>query len=82
MFAHNGKNEMDAAIMDKAPASRAGAVAAVEHIRNPIDLARLVMDKTPHVLLMGEGAEEFAPLPGHAAMMPWPAISSLQHLLG
>ncbi|HEV7164578.1 MAG TPA: isoaspartyl peptidase/L-asparaginase [Gammaproteobacteria bacterium] len=68
VFAHNGKNEMDAAIMDGA-SLKAGAVAAVEHIKNPIDLARLVMDKTPHVLLMGEGAEEFARSQG-MAMMP------------
>jgi beta-aspartyl-peptidase (threonine type) len=37
-----------------------GAVAGLRHIRNPIDLARLVMDKSPHVMLVGEGAEEFA----------------------
>jgi beta-aspartyl-peptidase (threonine type) len=68
VFAHNGKNEMDAAIMD-GTTLKAGAVAAVEHIKNPIDLARLVMDKTPHVLLMGDGAEEFARSQG-MAMMP------------
>jgi len=59
VFAHNGKNELDASIMD-GTTLKAGAVAGVEHIKNPIDLARLVMDKTPHVMLMGEGAEEFA----------------------
>lgn len=59
VFTHNGKNELDAAIMDGATL-KAGAVAAVEHIKNPIDLARLVMDRTPHVLLIGTGAEEFA----------------------
>jgi len=59
VFTHNGKNELDAAIMD-GTSLKAGAVAGVEHIRNPIDLARLVMDKTPHVLLIGTGAEEFA----------------------
>ena len=59
VFDHDGKNEMDAAIMDGSNL-KAGAVAAVQHIKNPIDLARLVMDKTPHVLLIGEGAEEFA----------------------
>ena len=68
VFAHNGKNELDAAIMDGATL-KAGAVAGVEHIRNPIDLARLVMDKTPHVLLIGEGAEEFARAQG-MGMMP------------
>ena len=59
VFDHDGKNELDAAIMDGTDL-KAGAVAGVEHIKNPIDLARLVMDKTPHVLLIGDGAEEFA----------------------
>ena len=59
VFAANGKNEMDAAIMD-GQTGLAGAVAAVQHIKNPINLARLVMEKTPHVLLCGQGAEEFA----------------------
>ncbi|HEY1772184.1 MAG TPA: isoaspartyl peptidase/L-asparaginase [Gammaproteobacteria bacterium] len=59
VFDHEGKNELDAAIMDGTNL-KAGAVAGVEHIKNPIDLARLVMDKTPHVLLIGDGAEEFA----------------------
>jgi beta-aspartyl-peptidase (threonine type) len=59
VFTHNAKNELDAAIMDGA-SLKAGAVAGVEHIKNPIDLARLVMDKSPHVLLIGQGAEEFA----------------------
>ncbi|HEV2109870.1 MAG TPA: isoaspartyl peptidase/L-asparaginase [Gammaproteobacteria bacterium] len=68
VFAHNGKNEMDAAVMDGSNL-KAGAVAAVEHIKNPIDLARLVMDKTPHVLLISEGAEEFARSQG-MPMMP------------
>jgi len=56
---HDGICELDAAIMDGS-GPRAGAVAGVHHVRNPIDLARLVMDKSPHVLLAGEGAEEFA----------------------
>jgi L-asparaginase / beta-aspartyl-peptidase len=59
VFTHNGKNEMDAAIMDGATLN-AGAVADVQHIKNPIELARLVMEKTPHVLLIGRGAEDFA----------------------
>jgi L-asparaginase / beta-aspartyl-peptidase len=55
----DGDAELDAAIMDgRGP--RAGAVAAVRHVKNPIDLARLVMDRSPDVLLVGEGAEEFA----------------------
>jgi len=56
---HDGICELDAAIMD-GTGPRAGAVAGVHHVRNPIDLARLVMDRSPHVLLAGQGAEEFA----------------------
>ncbi len=59
VFNHAGINELDAAIMDGAT-QKAGAVAGVKHIRNPIELARMVMERTPHVLLSGEGAEEFA----------------------
>jgi beta-aspartyl-peptidase (threonine type) len=59
VFNHAGINELDAAIMDGAT-QKAGAVAGVRHIRNPIELARMVMERTPHVLLAGEGAEEFA----------------------
>ena len=59
VFSHAGINELDAAIMDGAT-QKAGAVAGVKHIRNPIELARMVMERTPHVLLAGEGAEEFA----------------------
>ena len=56
---HDGDAECDAAIMD-GNGPRAGAVAAVLHVKNPIELARLVMEKSPHVLLVGEGAEDFA----------------------
>lgn len=59
VFNHAGVNELDAAIMDGAT-QKAGAVAGVKHVRNPIELARMVMERTPHVLLSGEGAEEFA----------------------
>lgn len=54
-----GAAELDAAIMDGRQ-QRAGAVAAVRHVRNPIELARRVMEKSRHVLLVGSGAEEFA----------------------
>jgi beta-aspartyl-peptidase (threonine type) len=54
-----GDAELDAAIMD-GNGPRAGAVAAVLHVKNPIELARLVMENSPHVLLVAEGAEDFA----------------------
>ena len=54
-----GQVETDAAIMDGA-ALRAGAVAAVSGIRNPVKLARRVMEASPHVLLAGAGAYQFA----------------------
>jgi len=59
VFTHQGTNELDSSIMD-GKSLKAGAVAAVKHIRNPISLARLVMEKSPHVMLEGEGAEAFA----------------------
>ncbi len=54
-----GAHELDASIMDGAT-RRCGAVTGVRTVRNPVSLARLVMTKTPHVLLMGDGAEQFA----------------------
>ncbi|HWA37319.1 MAG TPA: isoaspartyl peptidase/L-asparaginase, partial [Burkholderiales bacterium] len=59
VFNADGEHEMDAAVMDGATA-RAGAVAGVQRIRNPILAARAVMEKSPHVLLAAEGAERFA----------------------
>ncbi len=59
VFTHDGRNEMDASIMDGRKPD-AGAVAFVRNIKNPIKLARLVMENTPHVLLAGEGANQFA----------------------
>lgn len=59
VFTHEGEQEMDAAIMDGHKLT-AGAVTFVKNIRNPISLARLVMEKTGHVLLAGEGANQFA----------------------
>lgn len=68
VFTHDGKNEMDAAIMEGATL-QAGAVAGVHHIKNPILLAEAVMLHSPHVLLIGDGAETFARTQGFA-MMP------------
>jgi beta-aspartyl-peptidase (threonine type) len=59
VFTHDGTHELDAAIMDGAT-RKAGAVAGVTRIKNPIRLARLVMEKSPHVMLTGAGAEAFA----------------------
>lgn len=55
----DGSVELDASIME-GRGLRAGAVACVRHVRSPIELARRVMEKSRHVLLVGEGAEEFA----------------------
>lgn len=54
----DGHVTLDACIMDEK--SRIGCVAALEHIKHPISVARLVMEKTPHVMLVGEGALQFA----------------------
>lgn len=59
VFDADGRNSMDAAVMDGRTLA-AGAVAGVQHVRNPVTLARRVMEKSPHVLLTGDGAEEFA----------------------
>ena len=57
VFTSEGKNELDASIMDGRDLS-SGAVAGVTIIKNPISLARLVKEKTPHVLFAGKGADE------------------------
>jgi len=59
VFTHEGRNELDASIMD-GRARAAGAVASVTTIRNPILAARAVMQRSPHVMLIGAGAEAFA----------------------
>jgi beta-aspartyl-peptidase (threonine type) len=59
VFTHDGEQEMDASIMD-GKTLKAGAVAFVKNIKNPVHLARLVMEQTEHVLLAGEGANQFA----------------------
>jgi beta-aspartyl-peptidase (threonine type) len=59
VFTLDGRNELDAAIMDGG-SLKAGAVCGVTHIRNPIELARTVMEHSEYVMLSGAGAEEFA----------------------
>lgn len=58
VFTSAGTHELDASIMDGKDLS-CGAVAGVKHIKNPVSLARLVMEKTKHVLLCGVGADAF-----------------------
>jgi beta-aspartyl-peptidase (threonine type) len=65
----DGRCELDAAIM-KGSTLEAGAVAGVEKVKNPISLARLVMEKTDHVLLIGDGAENFARIMGFPEYNP------------
>lgn len=59
VFTSEGKNEMDASIME-GKGLNGGAVAAVTNVKNPIQAARAVMEKSPHVMLTGRGAEIFA----------------------
>ncbi len=66
VFTRDATHELDACIMEGASLN-AGAVAGVSRLRNPVLAARLVMEQSPHVLLVGEGAEQFAAQHG----MPW-----------
>lgn len=59
VFAKDGTQEMDASVMD-GKTLMAGAVSAVRNIRNPVELAYAVMTKSPHVMLNGKGANDFA----------------------
>src|SRR5690606_30099951 len=59
VFTHDGRNELDASIMDGA-SGQAGAVAGVHRVKNPITLARAVMEHSRHVMMAGDGAEAFA----------------------
>lgn len=59
VFTHDGQNELDASIMEGAT-RKAGAVCGLAHVKNPVELARAVMEHSEYVMLSGAGAEEFA----------------------
>jgi len=69
VFTHDGKHELDASIMD-GKTLKAGAIAGVTNIKNPISTARRVMEQSEHVMLMGEGAETFARQQGMELVEP------------
>lgn len=69
VFTHDGRNELDASIMDGSTL-KAGAVAGVTNIRNPVNAARAVMEKSEHVMMAGKGAEEFAAANGCDTVPP------------
>jgi beta-aspartyl-peptidase (threonine type) len=69
VFTHKGTHEMDAAIMDGSNL-KGGAVSLITGIKNPISLARDVMEKSDHVFLAGEGAMQFAKMNGYEELPP------------
>lgn len=85
VFTNDGKNELDASVMD-GKTKAAGAVAGVHRIKNPIKAATSVMQKSEHVMMVGEGAEKFAQLQGLEIVDPkyfwtkerWDGLQKLQ----
>lgn len=73
----DGEIELDASVMN-GETLEAGAVAVVKTVKNPVSLARLVMERSPHVLLVGDGADAFARAQGIAAIVPGSLITPLQ----
>lgn len=69
VFTRDATHELDACVME-GHTLKAGAVAGVSHLRNPVQAARLVLEKSPHVLLIGDGAETFAHQHGMALVSP------------
>jgi beta-aspartyl-peptidase (threonine type) len=69
VFTHDGRNELDASIMD-GKTLMAGAVAGVTTIKNPVSAARAVMEKSEHVMMVGPGAEAFAKQAGLTIVDP------------
>jgi beta-aspartyl-peptidase (threonine type) len=86
VFTHEGRNELDASIMDGRDLN-AGAVAGVTVIKSPIAAARAVMEESPHVMLSGTGAEEFAREQGLEIVEPayfyterrWQDLQKIKH---
>lgn len=78
VFTSEGKNEMDASMME-GKTLNAGAVAAVTNVKNPIQAARLVMEKSPHVMLTGRGAEIFSQQNGVDTASPDYFYDELRH---
>ncbi len=69
VFTNEGRNELDAAIMDGKTLA-AGAVAGLTTVKNPVSAARAVMEKSPHVMMIGAGAEKFAKQQGLETVDP------------
>lgn len=69
VFTHDGKNEMDAAVMNGVD-MKAGSVAGLTTVKNPVKAARAVMEKSEHVMMIGAGAEKFAKEAGLEIVSP------------